>query len=394
MGIGLKFFCCIFFAVYWAQAAIPYLPLGRTAYLTSSFGEDRGVRYHAGIDLSTNMEEGWPVIAPSDGRVEFAARGAFGYGRHIKFKAKDDHIWVFAHLSEFSPKIDSLIHKEILKKEKANVQISPKIRFKKGDTLGYSGSTGIGNPHLHVERRTSDSKIALNPCENMKCTDTIVPFISEAMPFEEGFAVKIVDYSREPLENPMSVYSLDIYQNKNLIFSKKYDSLSFANKEMAKIKDDLIEAENDSSAGNWHFINAKVKANSKILAVAKDFANNVSKKELVLQKDSLKRKVKDSVEAVPDTVPPRLGKIYLKPDFAGRLQCRIPVVDSLSGLDFDSVDFRDKESKWVIFDYHLNSKELVVEKRDFDFIEPLNVKLCDKSHNCTEKGVKCAASAL
>jgi hypothetical protein len=391
--LGIKPFAIVFFTGLYAVAA-QYQPLGRVAYLTSSFGESRGTRYHAGIDFSTNKEEGWAIIAPSDGLVEFAARGAFGYGRHIKFKAKDEHIWLFAHLSQFNLRIDSLIRKEVLKKEKPNVSLSLKIHFKKGDTLAYSGSTGIGDPHLHIERRTLDSKTALNPCKNMKCTDTIAPFILGAMPFEEGFAVKIVDYSREPLENPMSIYSLDIYQNKKLIFGKKYDSLSFSPKEMAKIKDDLIEAENDSSAGNWHFIKAKVKVNSKLLAVARDFANNISKKELVLQKDSLKRKAKDSVEVLQDTVPPSLGKIYLKIDFAGRLQCRIPVLDSLSGLDFDSIDFRDKNGKWVIFDYHLNSKELVIEKRDFDFGEPLNVKLCDKSHNCMEGNVKCADSAL
>jgi len=391
--LGVKSLAVVFFAVLYSAAA-QYQPLGREAYLTSSFGESRGTRYHAGIDLSTNMEEGWPIIAPSDGVVEFEARGAFGYGRHIKFKAKDEHVWLFAHLSEFNPKIDSLIHREMLKKEKPSVHLTSKIKFKKGDTLAYSGSTGIGNPHLHVERRTTDSKIALNPCKNMKCTDTIAPYILGAMPFENGFTVKIVDYSREPLENPMSIYSLDIYQNKKLLFGKKYDSLSFANKEMAKIKEDLIEAENDSSAGNWHFIKKEVKANSKILVVAKDFASNVSRKELILQKDSLKRKTKDSIEAILDSVPPSLGKIYLKTDFAGRLQCRIPVLDTLSGLNFDSVDFRDKNSKWVIFDYHLNSKELVVEKRDFDFSEPLSVKVCDKSNNCTERSVKCADAAL
>jgi len=225
--LGVKPLAIIFFTVFYAVAA-QYQPLGREAYLTSSFGESRGTRYHAGIDLSTNMEEGWPIIAPSDGVVEFEARGAFGYGRHIKFKAKDEHVWLFAHLSEFNPKIDSLIHREMLKKEKPSVQLTSKIKFKKGDTLAYSGSTGIGNPHLHVERRTTDSKIALNPCVNMKCTDTIAPYILGAMPFENGFTVKIVDYSREPLENPMSIYSLDIYQNKKLIFGKKYDSLSFA----------------------------------------------------------------------------------------------------------------------------------------------------------------------
>jgi murein DD-endopeptidase MepM/ murein hydrolase activator NlpD len=390
--LGIKPLVVIFFTAF-CVAAAQYQPLGRTAYLTSSFGESRGARYHAGIDFSTNKEEGWTIIAPSDGVIEFAARGAFGYGRHIKFKAKDEHVWLFAHLSQFSSRIDSLIRKEMLKKEKPSVSLSLKVRFKKGDTLAYSGSTGIGDPHLHIERRTEDSKIALNPCKNMKCTDTIAPFILEAAPFGEGFAVKIVDYSREPLENPMSIYSLDIYQSKEIIFSKKYDSLSFSPKEMAKIKNDLVEVENDSSAGNWHFINVKIKANSKILVVAKDFAGNVSKKELVLQKSFLKRKAKDIVEVLLDTVPPSLGKVYLKTDFAERLQCRIPVQDSLSGLNFDSVDFRDKNGKWIIFDYHLNSKELVVERRDFDFSEPLNIKLCDKAKNCTEGSVRCANSA-
>ena len=382
----MKLFCCIFFAIFLAEAAVPYLPLGRTAYLTSSFGESRGSRYHAGIDFSTNMEEGWPVIAPSDGVVEFAARGAFGYGRHIKFKTKEGHIWLFAHLSEFNHKIDSLIRKEMLKKEKPNVQLNIKIPFKKGDTLAYSGSTGIGNPHLHIERRTPNGKIALNPCKKMQCTDTIAPFILDAAPFDTGFAVKIVDYSREPLENPMSIYSLNIYQGKKLIFGKKYDSLSFLPQEMAKIKNDLIDAEDSDSVGNWHFAAVKGKWNgAKIKVVAKDFADNVSEKELALRQDYLKLKAKDTVAVPIDTVPPSLGKIYLKEDFTKRLQCRIPVLDSLSGLDFASVDFRDKNGKWVIFDYDSDPKELVIEKRDFDFNEPLNVKLCDKAGNCIEE---------
>jgi len=388
LGIGLKFFCCVFFAIFWAEAAIPYLPLGKTAYLTSSFCESRGTRYHAGIDLSTNMEEGWPVIAPSDGTVEFEARGAFGYGRYIKFKAKDEHIWLFAHLSEFNPKIDNLIHREMLKKEKPNVHLSSKIKFKKGDTLAYSGSTGIGNPHLHVERRTSKEEFALNPCEKMQCTDTIAPFILDAAPFDSGFAVKIVDYSREPLENPMSVYSLDIYQGKKLLFSKKYDSLSFSSEKKSKIKTDLLRVQDSNVVGDWHFV--KVKNAKNIRVVAKDFANNISKKEFVLRQDSLKLKEKDSAIVFLDTIPPSLGKIYVKTDFAGKEQCRIPVLElSSGGLDFESVDFRDKNGKWVIFDYHYNSKELVVEKRDFDFNEPLNLKLCGKTKTCREETIKC-----
>jgi len=332
-----------------------------------------------GIDFSTDMEEGWPVIAPSNGVVEFAGRGAFGYGRYIRFRAQSSHVWVFAHLAEFHPKIDTLIRAEMLKKEKAGVQLSLKIRFKKGDTLAYSGSTGIGNPHLHIERRTPDVKFALNPCKSMKCTDTIAPYILDAAPFDTGFAVKIVDYSREPLENPMSIYSLEIYQNKKQIFSKKYDSIPLGRP--SKINEDLIKIEDADTVADWHFINAKVKAGSKIYAIAKDFANNVSKKELTLRTDTLKLKAKDTSEVVIE--PPSLGIVFLKADFAGRLQCRIPV------LNYNTADFRDKNDKWLIHDYDSDPKELVVEQRDFDFAELLKVKVCNKTEECVEAEIKC-----
>jgi hypothetical protein len=385
---GLGF---VFLALQLALAALPsYRPLGRTAYLTSSFGEDRGTRYHAGIDFSTNREEGWPVIAPENGVVIFAARGAFGYGRFVKFRIQDKHVWLFAHLSEFTPKIDSLIREEMLKKEKPNVSISPGLRFKKGDTLAYSGSSGIGNPHLHVEHRTPDEKLYLNPCKNMRCTDTIRPLIMKAAPFDTGFAIKIIDYSRKPFDNPMSIYSLDVYQGDEKIFSKRYDTLFSGYKEQAKIKEDLLRVEDpDTARGDWHFINAKIEPKSKIMVVAKDFANNVSRKELALKLVPLKLRKKTIAAAIEDTVALGIGEIYMKTNFTGRKQCRIPVLEPLSGLDFSSVDFRDKSGNWVIFDYHLNTKELFVESRDFDFSEPLAIKMCDKNQNCREDEIFC-----
>ena len=43
-----------------------YVPFGKLGYLTSSFGESRGTRYHAGVDYSTEMQEGFPSIATED----------------------------------------------------------------------------------------------------------------------------------------------------------------------------------------------------------------------------------------------------------------------------------------------------------------------------------------
>lgn len=381
----------IFLLIAFVEVFSAYNPLGRDAYLTSSFGESRGTRYHAGIDFSTDMEEGWAVIAPDDGVVEFTAKGAFGYGRYIKFRTKDKYVWLFAHLSEYNPKIDAAIRKEVQKKQKPKVQLNLNIRFKKGDTLAYSGSSGIGNPHLHIERRTPDAKAVLNPCAKINCIDTIPPTILEATPYGGGLAVKIVDYSREPLENPMSIYSLEIFQNKKKLFEKKYDSLAFAG--MSKIKDDILRVEDSvSTVGDWHFIKIeknKIKTNENFTVTATDFANNISKKEFILTGDSLKLNIEEKPETPYDSVAPNIGKAYIKQDFAGRQQCRIPINDSISGFDFESTDFRAQNGKWVLFDFHLNSKELFVEQRDFNFKDKLKMKICGKLKVCREEEIKC-----
>ena len=92
-----------------AFAQSSYMPLGRTAYTTSSFGENRGTRYHAGVDYSTEMQEGWPVIAPKDGAVEFLGVSPFGYGKHLRFRTVEGELWLYAHLSGFAAPLDSIV---------------------------------------------------------------------------------------------------------------------------------------------------------------------------------------------------------------------------------------------------------------------------------------------
>ena len=205
-----------------------YSPFGRDAYLTSSFGENRGTRYHLGIDYSTQMEEGWVVYAPEDGVISEVKTSPFGYGKVLFFKGASGKTWVFAHQSSFGPKLDEIVYKKMYDTKKNDISISPKIAFKKGDTLTYAGSSGIGNPHLHLEVRTADNK-ALSPCgEGVLCLDTIAPQVfaaaafykddvaftsAEALdkgcvtsPIKNSFqndapvhvAFKIADYSREP----------------------------------------------------------------------------------------------------------------------------------------------------------------------------------------------------
>lgn len=293
-----------------AQSIGLYQPMGRTAYTTSSFGESRGTRYHGGIDFATQMEEGWPVTAPVDGTVESLSLSPFGYGKHIRFLGSDGRLWLFAHLSGFAPRLDSVADSRRRDIRKNALTMEPRMAFRKGDTLGFSGSTGIGNPHLHVETRSKDGSVYYNPCATgLVCTDTIAPAISglaiwskrsirisaqqaldsgcasypEAMNGMSSldFAIRLVDYSHAPFENPMSVYRLSAYQNGKAIYQKRYDSIKAAT--TLPIRDELLWSEEADTAGDWHHFRAKVDPRTPLQFEVEDFAGHTTSKTVRFQ---------------------------------------------------------------------------------------------------------------
>ena len=263
-----------------AEGAL-YVPFGKPGFLTSSFGENRGTRYHAGIDYSTDMQEGFPVIAPEDGKVSQVKLSPYGYGKVVYFQGKSGRTWVFAHQSGFSKSIDSLVRKTQTEQKKNDVSIAnPKIpEFHQGDTISFTGSSGIGNPHLHLEIRLGENIV--NPCRNgTLCVDTLDPLILGAAVFqgeavalsgEEAlkagcieipdidnftdslrFVFKIADYSREPLENPMSVRRVTLRKKEKVIDEITKDTLSFTS--MIQIRAELLWAEEADTAGDWHYL--------------------------------------------------------------------------------------------------------------------------------------------
>lgn len=107
--IFMRLLLLLFFFAVCLNAESLYFPFQKEAFLTSSFGENRGTRYHAGVDYSTNMEEGWVVFAPENGFVEELRISPYSYGKVIYFKGESGRTWVFAHLSGFSKTLDSLV---------------------------------------------------------------------------------------------------------------------------------------------------------------------------------------------------------------------------------------------------------------------------------------------
>lgn len=276
-----------------------YSPFGRDAYLTSSFAENRGTRYHAGIDYSTNMEEGWPILAPEDGKVQELRVSPFGYGKVMYYKGASGKTWVFGHQSSFG-ELDDLISKKQYATKKNDVTVNPGKAFKKGDTLSFSGSTGIGNPHLHLEVRLDNDRV-ISPCaEGVLCLDTIAPQVfglavwqgnelavtndaalskgCAVTPVKNEFpvfmAIKVADYSREPMDNPMSIRRLEVWRYDEKIFSKTWDTLSYKN--MLNIRDELLWAEEADTAGDWHVVDARLAPLSTYRIEMEDFAGHVT----------------------------------------------------------------------------------------------------------------------
>lgn len=283
-------------SIFAADTSSTWEPLGRKAYTTSSFSENRGTRYHAGVDWSTEMEEGWPVLAPEDGSVERLRQSPFSYGKNLMFRGKTGRLYLVAHLSGFAAPLDSLMEFEKFGKSANDVDLFPTGRstlFRKGDTLAFSGSTGIGNPHLHLEVRDSSGSVVLDPCENgIACGDTILPqaigaavwdasgkvptlSLTSARSLQNGclevdpqmkdprIALKLVDYSREPRENPMSLKEITLWNGKSKLYSKVYEKQIYG--KMGRIREELLWAEEGNAAGDWHILAKGIDSNENIL---------------------------------------------------------------------------------------------------------------------------------
>ncbi len=141
-----------------APAASPSLrsPLDQPLALTSSFGEYRANRLHAGVDLSTGGRIGVPVRAVAGGVVERVKVTAGGYGRALYLRLDDGRIAVFGHLDRFAPPVAEAVRERQLSARHYRVDWQwdrEPLRFAAGDLVGWSGQAGTTVPHLHFEIR-------------------------------------------------------------------------------------------------------------------------------------------------------------------------------------------------------------------------------------------------
>ena len=97
-------------------------------------------KMHEGMDFTAKT--GTPIFATGDGVVASADNSKSGYGNHIEIKHGFGYMTLYGHLSKYNCRAGQ--------------------RVKRGDVIGYVGSTGRSEaPHLHYEVH-KDGKV-VNP---------------------------------------------------------------------------------------------------------------------------------------------------------------------------------------------------------------------------------------
>ncbi len=155
-------------------------PTDASTIITSSFGEYRSDHIHGGVDIKTWGHEGYQALAIDSGSVVKISVSPYGYGRMVHFLTRDRWIAVYAHLSRFSPALEKIIRDEQRRLGRFEVEknLEPgRIVLKKGDPVGYTGSTGASTPHLHFELRDPDGRL-FNPFVlGYRIQDTQIPVL-------------------------------------------------------------------------------------------------------------------------------------------------------------------------------------------------------------------------
>ena len=158
-------------------------PIDLKMLLSGTFGELRTNHFHAGIDLKTNGVIGHNIYSIDDGYVSRIKVSSWGYGKAIYINHKNGKTSVYAHLKEFSGKIDSIIKLQQYKNESFEIDYylpHKKLKIQKCEKIALSGNSGSSfGPHLHFEIRETKNQIPINPLsEGINIEDDIPPYIN------------------------------------------------------------------------------------------------------------------------------------------------------------------------------------------------------------------------
>ena len=139
-------------------------PLDPPKVITSSFGEYRAGRFHAGIDLRISRI-GAEAYACGSGYISRVRCSPFGYGKAVYLTLDAGGSAVYAHLDDFTPEVLAYVREEQHQRRSYSVDLEPepgRFRVERGAIVAYAGSSGTSAPHLHFEPRDAGNR-PINP---------------------------------------------------------------------------------------------------------------------------------------------------------------------------------------------------------------------------------------
>jgi hypothetical protein len=147
-----------------SQYIFPIKP-GQPGSLAGTMGELRNSHFHSGIDIRTNNEIGWPVVAAKGGYISRAGVSGSGFGNVLYITHPDGNTTVYGHLDKFKGAVADYILKERYRRKTSAIDLyfrHTQFVVRQGDTIAFAGNTGSsGGPHLHFDIRKNN--MALDP---------------------------------------------------------------------------------------------------------------------------------------------------------------------------------------------------------------------------------------
>ena len=163
---------------------------GQPGSLAGTMGELRNTHFHSGIDIRTNNEIGWAVLASKSGYISRAAVSPGGFGNVLYVTHPDGTTTLYGHLDKFNGAIGRHILNARYTHKTSDIDLTfrnGQFNVMQGDTIAFAGNTGSsGGPHLHFDIRKDNQ--ALDP---LKFDFSEVH--DEAPPIVQKIALKTLD---------------------------------------------------------------------------------------------------------------------------------------------------------------------------------------------------------
>ncbi len=239
-----------------AQSEQHIWPTNASRHLSSTFGETRAAHFHAGLDIKTWGREGYKVYATKSGTLHRILITNKGYGKALYLKHNDGTYTVYAHLQRFNSRIQAIADSARLKDYSYEMDLyvdQDSVYIEQGDVIAYTGSTGIGPPHLHYEIRDVLNEPTNPLFADFPIKDTKPPVfrsllveplnestLIEGAPYPKSFALDEDEtlnvYANGPVGLAVNVYDpADEVYNKyavyELILTSKTDTLFYQRKD-------------------------------------------------------------------------------------------------------------------------------------------------------------------